>query len=85
MPRFFFDFCSPSTHVADAEGDELLDLQAAVNEAKQVVWELSRNRADLSGYIRVSDEGRRVVHREWLISGPLYCNGQRRKAAAPSF
>jgi hypothetical protein len=71
MPRFFFEFRSTNTCVTDPEGQELPDEQAAVNEAKQIVGELSHNRGDISGSIRVLDEGRRVIHNEPLFMGEL--------------
>lgn len=66
MPRFYLHVCNGSGFVQDEEGQELPDLDAArlaaIRSARDIMAsDVQRGILDLSSFIEVEDEERRLV------------------------
>lgn len=67
MPRFYFHVCNGTGFIADEEGQELRDLDAARAEAIKsarsiMASDVQRGMLDLSSFIEIEDGDRQLVH-----------------------
>jgi hypothetical protein len=66
MPRFYFHVCNGTGFTEDEEGQELPGLEAArataIASARDIMAsDVKRGMLDLSSFIEIEDEGRRLV------------------------
>ena len=67
MPRFYLHVCNGTGFVADDDGQELPDLEAARAEAVRsarsiMASDVQRGMLDLSSFIEIEDEDHQLVH-----------------------